>query len=326
MRRLSKQQKQILNYVLHDRFSPAEIAKRRGTSVQAVYKTIGKLKNRGLLKDDSVDPLTPLFPVERDRQVGAGSGVLEGDKLVSGELPKEHFSNSMTIGRKIVWRPNNYRRCLEVGGIKSPVETVRVLGDLPVEVTTGNHNKLVYAKMNDNIKVMIGRTKLVSIWSQNVIGGHKETFLVEARNDNELDDFLNLKKRDIRDRLDNALLSVARRLGVVVPYKSPFWLRHEDFLKGEEFVDSIPAEVVIHDSVFKKVYGEGVEFMGGSGKEPNVGYKNYIKNRALENFLPGLELELKELRGSNLEFASNLRLHLRVLEDIRDAVRVLRSP
>ena len=51
-------------------------------------------------------------------------------------------------------------------------------------------------------------------------------------------------------------------------------------IKGEEFIDSLPRDLIIHDTVFKKVYEQGVEFKG----VPYV--KNYIKNRALEDVSP----------------------------------------
>jgi len=50
---ISEQQKIIIKYLVEDYLTIPQIANKRGTSVQAVYKTIAKLKRKGLLKHKS---------------------------------------------------------------------------------------------------------------------------------------------------------------------------------------------------------------------------------------------------------------------------------
>ena len=46
-RDLSPQQKEVLYLLKQEYLTPAQVAKRRHTSIQAVYKTVGKLKKSG---------------------------------------------------------------------------------------------------------------------------------------------------------------------------------------------------------------------------------------------------------------------------------------
>ena len=63
--------------------------------------------------------------------------------------------------------------------------------------------------------------------------------------------------------------------------------------KGEDYIDKIPKEVIIHDTIFKKVYGEGIEF--GVTGEPTVKLKTYIKNRAIEDIAPEIIKSINEV-------------------------------
>lgn len=249
------------------------------------------------------------------------------------EVAQETPPTSMTITtipfKRIFWRPNNYRRGLDVLDLRvykrkipdSPSAMRATLGIFPMEIVKGAHNNLIFLKMDHNITIQLGRVKIVGIWSQAKIGGVKEIYSLEANNVDELDARLDFKKGLIRDKIDKVMFQVARALGCVDPVKSPVWVRHEDFIKGEEFIDSIPEEVIIHDSVFKKVYGRGVEFFGGKSKEPNVGIKNYIKNRALESFIPQVTGEMAELRGVMGELAEQIRLHLEVQRETKNNLK-----
>ena len=38
------------------------------------------------------------------------------------------------------------------------------------------------------------------------------------------------------------------------------WIRQENAIKGESFIDSLDPEMIIHDTYFKKVYKDNVEF------------------------------------------------------------------
>lgn len=241
---------------------------------------------------------------------------------------KEHISNSMTtttIPKKILWRPNNYRRKIEVkekdnSGMNRIKTTIR-------HTTIGRHNKLLSVKnFKPNITIQYGRSTLTAIYSQNIIAGNKETFLIERQTIKEIQDEIDKKRESIRERMDNALLVFSRQFKLYIPLKNPRWDRYEDWIKGDDFIDKIPRETIIHDTIFKKVYGDGIEFKNtGKGEAPTVHMKNYIKNRAVEDISPLIAEEINQFHNStakNLaEFSEQIRLHLAVLNKIDRSFR-----
>jgi len=66
------------------------------------------------------------------------------------------------------------------------------------------------------------------------------------------------------------------------------WLRHEDWLKTEEYISKLPRDLIIYDEIVKKVYADGVEFHGGSGKEGAEEVRQALRNLALVKMTPEL--------------------------------------
>jgi len=246
----------------------------------------------------------------------------EEQQLKLTKFPKEGFMSSMITTpepKKIVWRPNNYRRKLD---ILNSANSVKKIPNHTIDSTTySQHTKILYIKnYMPNITMMVCKKNLIAIYSQTRIGNKKETFFIERSTTEELEKRINEKKKKIERKLDKALYKYAAQNKLSIPYKKPIWLRHEDFIKGEEYIDKIPRETVIHDTVFKKVYPEGIEFIGGKNKEPTVSLKNYIKNRAIEDISPQIASELRDFHYTTgkllAEFSTQIRLHLAVLNNI----------
>ena len=197
-------------------------------------------------------------------------------------LPKETPTGSMTTinpSVSIIWRPNNYRR-------QTRIKNTPNSGDIALlpKANQNLHNKLISIKhYQPNITIQIGKGTITGIYSQNKIGKFKETYHIEANIEEELETRINQKKEEIRQRIDKAILDISNDLKTGLEGNIR-WSRHEDFIKGEEYIDKIPREVIIHDTVFKKVYGKGIEFFGGDAKEPTVSLKNYIKSRIKEDW------------------------------------------
>lgn len=181
-----------------------------------------------------------------------------------------------------LWRPNNYRRQIRLSvkvnsGLKSTIVT-----------TTGGtvnfHTKVLSIKNYfPNITLQLGSSVLTAIWSQNIILGEKEVFFISGDSFVEVENFISLKVDEITRLLDGALNHFISKFGLLSD-ALPVWSRHENWFRGEEFIDSIPSEVVVHARGFKKVYGSGVEFVGGVEISPDIGIKRYIENRLREDF------------------------------------------
>lgn len=234
------------------------------------------------------------------------------------KVPKETGLNTMGIGKKgvsILWRPNNYRRKLKVAlktntgeeaiwdtvlssSIKLPQEINPSTFNCQCRISKNNHTKVLFVKNFGRCTMIYGKTTLTAVWSQNVIGGVKETFLLKAKNVNSLGKLI-LERRDaILRELDIALYCFSDQFGIRLKGEVPKWCRYEDWFKGEEYVDSLPKEVIVHDDTFKKVYGEGLEFKSGfHGADPGIMLRNYVKNRALEDVSPLIARELALTRS-----------------------------
>lgn len=201
--------------------------------------------------------------------------------------PKELSSDSMAIikkAQKILFRPNNYRRQIEVKKKNnSTIKKIKVL----YAVKPGKRNKLIFVKnYKPNVMIQYGKHKLTAIYCQNIISGVKETYLFQGKT-TEIQRKITNKVTEIENKLDKALRAFSRQFKLNLPYERPIWSRYEEWIKGEEFIDSIPREVIIHDTFFKKVYAKGIEFKNTKkGETPGVHIKNYIKNRAIEDIAP----------------------------------------
>jgi len=211
---------------------------------------------------------------------------------------KEALSNSMTTTKNhysIIWRPNNYRRQIKVKTKdNSALEKIKTT---ITHYSYCNHTKILSIKgYKPNITIQYAKDTLTAIYSQNKIGGIKEHYLIESNEFKQLQKAIDTKKQQIIEKMDKALTEFSKQFKVFLPLEKPIWKRHEDFIKGEEYIDKIPREVIIHDTHFKKVYGKGIEFIHG---EPTVEMKNFIKNRAIEDIAPEIAKEIKELKKLN---------------------------
>jgi len=291
------------------------------------------------------------------------------NKLITpifNKVLQEDVSNSMTTTKttfKILWRPNNYRRQIKVKEkSNSTIEKIRsAISAIPyLTFSYEPHTKMVsiknYAqnKTNKGITIQYGKETITGIYSQNIIGGAKEIFLIEANTINDLEKYINNKKEDIEKYIDAALKQFIKEFNISLPFTKPEWSRYEDFIKGEEYIDKIPREVIIHDTYFKKVYGKGIEFKNSEiREEPTVHLKNYIKNRAIEKIAPDIADELKntqymvkgiletnastskllnsmakpilELNQLTLLEIKNKKMHMKVLHDMSKTLKDIRT-
>lgn len=252
------------------------------------------------------------------------------------KVPQEDHSSSMTTTQKpisILWRPNNYRRQIEVK-TKSNSGIKKIKTTIP-STTIAEHTKIVSIKgYTQNITIQYGKNTLTAIYSQNRIGGVKEIFLIEAPTLDDIDKRIAEKKKEIQDKLDKALNMFSKRFKLAIPLRLPVWSRYEDFIKGEEYIDKIPREVIIHDTYFKKVYGKGIEFIKAKDEEPTVHLKNYIKNRAVEEISPLISDSINKI-GNDFdnfnkkvlpcieELSINMKTHVSIMKGIDQGIKTL---
>lgn len=233
-------------------------------------------------------------------------------------FPSASTSNSMTttpLSSTILWRPNNYRLGVSFRGV--PGLGVRA-----------GHTGLIFFR-NGNITVQVGKSKIVGIWNQ---GKDRQTWIIGRDSVKELDRRLDEVKLSIMDKIKAVVLDYAVQSNLSL-FDDWHWVRHEDWIKGEEYINRIPREFTIHDTVFKKVYNDpGIEFIGGKDKQGIAEIKSYIKNRVVEDFAPAIAEELKgfnqnilDLKEVTLLEIENKKLHMAVLNDMRNTLRSINS-
>ena len=207
------------------------------------------------------------------------------EDALKAKVPQEGLTNSMAI----LYRPNNCRRqtTTHLYKIAPPFGKSECYY---LNENRASHNRLKFWR-NGRILFQLGPKKLTAIWDQHV-NGKKEVYRFRGSPNQIVDGILAVKER-IRVELDEGILGVLRAAGLV---PGPIvWERAEEMIKGDEFIDRIPRNLVLHDTVFKKVYPDETEFLTRKGGEASLYVKNYIKNRALEEVAPAIVAELSRL-------------------------------
>lgn len=252
---------------------------------------------------------------------------------IFNKVLQEDKPNSMTTVKNtfsLLFRPNNYRRQIEIKQRPNSAEN-KILTTIG---TIGNHNRIITVKnYKENITIQYGKNTLTAIYSCPRIYGKKQVYHIERDTINDINDRIGEIKKDIKKRLDNALKSFSLKFDLFLPFKSAIWSRHEDWVKGEEFIDNIPRETIIHDTFFKKVYGEGIEFIGGKEKEPTAYLKNYIKNRSIEDIAPIISNAITEVYDKFGSFISGMtpvltqitNMNLEISKLRRDVTKIQRK-
>lgn len=261
-------------------------------------------------------------------------------KPIFNKVLQEENPNSMTttpLSNKILFRPHNYRREIKV---KTKTDsTLQKIAHETKALSPKINNKLISIKnYKPNITIQYGKETVTAIFSQNIINGHKETYLIERNNKEECNKRLNQIINEIKEKIDNALNDFIDRFNLrLEPERKPIWTRYEEWIKGEEFIDSIPRETIIHDTTFKKVYPEGIEFKSSKkGEEPLIHLKSYINNRSIEEREPIIAKEINNAYSAIIPILSELnksihleirnkKLHQRVLRSMDKTLKQIRD-
>lgn len=224
------------------------------------------------------------------------------------KVPQEDFRNSGTIPRKSVlklWRPNNYRRQLKMQ--RRDFRTIARIQNDYSGCIVSRHTKLITIKDYDHLTLQVGRDTVTAMWKQRVVAGHKETWCVEFDEPSSLKAWIAQQVENIRLTCDAALFDFVERTGVGLRGEVPDWSHFEDWVK-EPGLMKIPRDVIVYDSFFKKVYGEGVEFTPlMKGEVPGERLSMYLSSRAFED-QEGLVLaELARMRRDHQREMKELR-------------------
>ena len=209
---------------------------------------------------------------------------------------KDGNPENNNINNLVIMTPEDHISLHHAGRRKGEKLKLPVTEEKKIRFNYNEHTKIISIKnYKPGITIQYGRSTLTAIYSCPLINGHKQVHLLEGNTIDNINARIDEIKQDIKKRLTDTLTGFSSQFNLSLPFKKPSWVRHENWIKGDEFIDRIPRECIIHDTVGKKVYAEGWEFTGGKGQEPTAYIKNYIKNRAIEDIAPDLAESFNQL-------------------------------
>ena len=263
-------------------------------------------------------PPPPLFPMETRKQRLLREHIENLVKpIFEAQFPAEEKPNTMIGARGVCfsWRPNNYRLVIPYTNKSFLNNTTFGKGSYNVispslnttlressyNVKVSNYGRKLTTKVQ-NCTLMVdipkkGKSKITAIYKPL----ERFHFLIKAPSLEEFKARVDERVLEIEKLLIEAANGFAAQYGGRLELDGRKWVRHEDEVHGEDYIDSLPPELVIHDTYFKKVYRAGVEF-----KSP-AHVKNYISNRAVEELAPDIAEAINSL-GSVFEKFSNTAL------------------
>lgn len=161
---------------------------------------------------------------------------------------------------------------------------------------------------------------------------HKQWRKITAESVEEVDKRISEVMDDLKEHSIKALKSFITLHGG----KSDFKIlneRCEHGIHGDDYLDKIPQELIIHDTYVKKPYKEKAEL------KSTAAIKNYVSNRAVEKIYPEIALEINKLNqkqeifGSSIEtynisinsLTDQMQLHLNVMHNINKGIKGMDS-
>lgn len=267
------------------------------------------------------NPPTPSFHMENTRpnDYTLEAYIKSKTDPIFNKILKEVKTNTMSVGKPItfLWRPNNYR-------LQIPFITKRFKRNTTLKPSVRVYNYGTKYTIMDfyNTTIMLDTPRKKPA-SMTVIykPGRRYYYSVKSASIKGVQEFIDKKVTEIENTLISAANEFKRRFGGELLLKARKWIRHEDEVKQEDFIDKLPQDLIIHDTYFKKAYKQGVEF-----KSP-VFVKNYISNRSIEDLTPEIANSLNSL-GNKFDLfidkvlppiedlSENIKTHLTVLKGI----------
>ncbi len=216
--------------------------------------------------------------------------------IVSKHLPKEKNKDSMTVasnGEFVLWRPNNYRLKIPIKRKLNSTLKSAVRMQLKKRIKLSNYGSKYSIKNYYSCTISLDKKSMTVIHTPKGRKWYKLYGDVK-----QMEDYVDNKVIEFEEKCLKAGVLFSRLFkGVSLFVDKRVWIRHEDAVKGEEFIDSIPDDLIMHDTYFKKVYPQEVEF-----KSPTY-MKNYLANRSLEKASPEIisRLDVIERKLDNVE-------------------------
>lgn len=251
------------------------------------------------------------------------------EKIIKDSVtfPSEAFSDSTGIRRenffKIMFRPNNYRRQIKVKYYRENFQRKLTPSIKHFQWKISSKKIFYITNYRDRINIELGKTMLSAYYSQYEQNGVKEIYLIERETQKEIDQRVKEIGIEIKKKLDLALRDFIREFNLIIDggFFKPIWRGYEDFIQEESYLSKLPKEMVIHDTLFKKEYKEGVECIKYKERDATESARTIIHNLAVKRVTPEIVEELQKI-NQKIEGSKESSLDVcRKIVDIKDSVK-----
>jgi len=216
------------------------------------------------------------------------------DELVTPIFNKalqETNQNPTMVGRvqesnpiKFLWQPHNYRIYFNFTKKNFKVVTPSLYKYPAFSYKLANYGSEHHFNNFMSCRIII-KKNLVEVINKS---HHKQWRLITANSIKEIDTKINEVVSKLNNQGINALKALIRLCGGISDYKI-LKVRGEHGIHGIDYLDRIPEEMIIHDTVFKKQYKKKPEFY-----EP-VHIKNIVTNNAINDIAPDIADSINNL-------------------------------
>ena len=260
---------------------------------------------------------------------------------IFSKVLQETHDNPMMVGRvqkskeiKWLWQPHNYRLYFNFNKKNFKVVTPSLYKYPTFKYQLMNYGSEHHFNNFMDCRIII-RKNSAEIINKSY---KKQWVLCTAHSNNQIKEIIDKRVSKLNNQGINALKELIRLCGGISDCKI-LKVKGEHGIHGIDYLDRIPEDMIIHDTIFKKVYKGKVEFYDPAS------IKNTVSNSALKEFAPEITASIdnlgnqliptiKELSQSNKELnksiqleITNKKLHQKVLnsmdktlKDIRDSL------
>lgn len=247
----------------------------------------------------------PSFPVELEEEEMQRSQRRQ-DREKIREVLQETIPNRMMVGKqgsrivKRLWQPHNYRLYFNFNQLTFN----RAKGRFKSKNFNSEHQLFF-----DGCLMTIKR-KQIEIINKKHDG---EWWHIYAKNLKDIDERIT----ELVNKLDYECIKVLRAFIKRFGGSSDLEIvkrRDENGLKGDDYIDQIPDNMIIHDYPnFKKVYKKKTEIYGVANT------RRFLRNRIIEDIAPEINLELNKLHKvikSRSKIIEDMKMLIHGLNDV----------
>ena len=247
---------------------------------------------------------------------------------ILGNSPQEDLSNQVLVGEsdkktivRRAWQPHNYRRYYDwkpdnFNPQNQPPTNPPDINQRWYGIGNGfrfkpqNHGKEFLFQNFNACNVLVKKNQVMVLNKVH----EKQWTIIEGKTIEEIDNRIDELTKDLAEHCEATLKYFIQNYGGFSNFSLlKGYAVSEDSIKGDSFIDSIPAHMRIHDTFFKKVYPDKPEIYNGEAPTPSgkARIKQVIHNSVIHDFAPEIAEQMSVIVR---EFVSGLSVLVKIGE------------